>query len=655
MIQAFVRVFLVTLLLNTAVSAAVFVNDGTMKINLVPESRYFIERDITYTPETILEVLDAFEPSHQSIFNFGFMERPLWVHFDINVSAAVSEPLVLQIDNPHLDHFRLYRIDAQALTLLAEGGDRYDQKNVPGFRTYWAPLVQNAQKTGYLLYLHTDGAMQAPLLIETLREAYRGESFSNLLFGIYYGVLLLLLVYNLVLYIVVREIHYFNYLAFLGSYMLFQLIFDGIGKEWLWHGNTWMANSALPFFIFLSGMFAFRFARFFLMLKRFVPRVEILFRFSELVSLLGVLLSLVAPYHMAITVAAIWSSMIPLLLIYGGIMALPHYRPARYYLVGWFVLLLATIHVALSKLGLIPTFPAMLYTQQAGSLIQMVLLSFALADRINMMKIEHLKKLRDFNEKLQVKIAAKIDEIRRKDELMIQQSRMAAMGEMIENIAHQWRQPLNQLSLIQSNLFFEYQLGTLDQKQIYAQQEQAEALMEYMTHTIDDFRNFFLPDREKTHFSICSSIQKSLDLLKSTLERYRIAVQFECTEHPVVYGHENEFSQVMINIINNAKDAMVERATASPVIVIEVEHSSEHTRVLIGDNGGGIAPAIQSKIFDPYFTTKFQSQGTGIGLYMVKTIMNKSMNGSIDVTNRDKGACFILTLPFDETKEDDAH
>jgi len=642
-------VFIALLVWIRLAAAPVLLGEEEGSVNLAPESRYLMESNRTYSAATVLEALPRFKHAEDNIYNFGFVEKPIWVAFDVAFPPRLKRHWILRIDNPHIDDYTLYRVDGSRLTTVGHNGDTVLCRKEHACRTFWEILEpadsMKGGETTYLLHIHTKGALQIPLTAETLSRAYDSESAANLLFGLYYGVLVLLLVYNMVLYIVVREIHYFNYLLFLGSYMLFQLNFDGTGREWLWPNNVWMANSGLAFFIFLTALFAFRFARYFLMLRKYAPGTEIVMLFAEGVSLLGLTVSLLLDYHTAITIAALWSAVTPWVLIYVGFKVLPHYRAARYYLLGWIVFLLATILVSLNKLGLVPTYPAILYTQQVGSLIQMILLSFALADRINMMKFDHMKRLRAFNEELQETIRKKVDELRQKDRIMIQQSRQAAMGEMIENIAHQWRQPLNQLSLINSNIFFEYQLGTLSAEKMDAYKNQSESLMEYMTRTIDDFRNYFMPDREIAPFCICSGIEGALELLKPTLNRYHIRTHLFCEARPMVAGHENEFFQVVINIINNAKDAMLEHRTEKPEIDIRVTHHKGMTQVRICDNGGGVDEAIIDKIFDPYFTTKFQSQGTGIGLYMVKMIMEKSMKGRVGVSNSGEGACFVLELP----------
>lgn len=630
-------------------SSPIALSSGERTVNIVPESSYFLEsEDEHYDTSNILEHLDRFKPYDGVIYNFGFVTTPIWVSFTVQYDDPESI-WMLCLENPHIDRYTLYRVDGGKLIEVGSDGDRVKRNGASESRTFWETLPRNAKNSRFLLHIQTQGSLQVPIVAKPLKEAFRSEASSKMLYGIYYGVLLLLLIYNFVLFVVVRERNYANYLVFLGVYLIFQLNFDGIGREWLWYTDNWMSNEGLAFFIFLSFWAALRFARIFLLLKRYEPKLNRVVHGAEITSFVLAFGTLVAGFHVAILTSAVWSLLMAFLLIFMGFKVLPKYRPARFYLLAWIAFLIATVVLAVNKLGYIPSYPVIFSVQQIASLMQMVLLSFALADRLNFMKQQHLKKLRNSNKQLQHRIQRKVNELRERDRMMVQQSRQAAMGEMIENIAHQWRQPLNQLALIQSNIFFEFQLGKLNEGRMNEFRQQSETLMDYMTKTIDDFRNFFLPDREKAMFDVCHSVERASSLLEPTLKRYHIQVDLSCDGRPRAYGFENEFSQVLVNIINNAKDAILEHKTAAPTIWIDMRREADTTCIEVCDNGGGVDPKIIHRIFDPYFTTKFQSQGTGIGLYMVKTIMEKSMNGAIRVENRNGGACFILTLP----REDD--
>ena len=641
------RLGLLFLLIHSFLFASTVVLDQKQHtVNVVPLSQYLIDSDNTLTSQTILKHTAEFKDPQAAIYSFGFLNRPLWIRFFVNAEETAL-PWILNIDNPQIDYYELYRLENNRLVSVGIGGDTVCVDSAKyQCRTYWNDIGDTAKIEHYYLYIKTQGSLQVPLQAKQLSYAYRTEAFSMLLYGLYYGVLLILVVYNFVLYIGLRDVNYINYLLFISTYMLWQLSFDGIGLEWLWPNIPWMANNGLSLFIFLSSAMAFRFARYFLMLKKYDSALYRLSHYAELLSYIGLLSTLFLEFHTSIKLAAVWTALAPLSLMYAGFKVLPLYRPARFYLIGWAFFLLATILVALDKLGIIPSYAFMVHQQQIGSVLEMLFLSFALADRISLMKRDHLKELKRSTIVLQKKIDKKVEEARQKDKLLIQQSRQAAMGEMIENIAHQWRQPLNQLSLIQNNIFIEYTFGKLDEKSMEGYQDQSEKLMHYMTETIDDFRNFFKPDREKSHFNICHAIHKTEELVASTLKQYAIDVKFSCGEELLAYGHENEFSQVILNIFNNAKDVLVERKVKHPHIFIHISKRIDDLVIEICDNGKGVDGTIVDKIFDPYFTTKFKSQGTGIGLYMSKMIIENSMDGTLGVRNEEEGACFIITLPI---------
>jgi PAS domain S-box-containing protein len=248
---------------------------------------------------------------------------------------------------------------------------------------------------------------------------------------------------------------------------------------------------------------------------------------------------------------------------------------------------------------------------------------------------------------LQGEITQRLDmqaELREKELLLMQQSRLAAMGEMIGNIAHQWRQPLNLLALLVQELPVTYNAGGFSIEYLRNNVEKTLATIHHMSRTIDDFRNFFRPDKEKVDFEIGETVRKTLSLIEGSLSAQQIEIQIEQQCEAVVYGYPNEFSQVLLNIVINARDALVEREVALPHITISIAAQGDRTVVDITDNAGGIPEAIIEKIFDPYFTTKGPDKGTGVGLFMSKTIVEKNMNGSLTVQNVTGGAQFRIEL-----------
>ncbi len=266
------------------------------------------------------------------------------------------------------------------------------------------------------------------------------------------------------------------------------------------------------------------------------------------------------------------------------------------------------------------------------------------------------EKLKEINENLEAMVEKSVMEIRKKDKLLIQQSKMAAMGEMIGAIAHQWRQPLNALGLMIQDIKLSNQLNDLDEEYIDRLTTEAMAQVKYMSKTIDDFRNFFRPDKPRAPFGVNKAVLDVLKIADSQLKNNLIEVVTEFSDEDlIVDGYENEFKQVVLNLITNAKDAIIEKLGAvkkGGKIEIKTYKNKENMAVLtVTDNGGGIPSDILEKIFEPYFTTKDQTKGTGIGLYMCKMIIEDNMNGFIFAINEESGARFQIELALTDKKE----
>ncbi|MBS4096792.1 MAG: MASE1 domain-containing protein [Sulfuricella sp.] len=251
--------------------------------------------------------------------------------------------------------------------------------------------------------------------------------------------------------------------------------------------------------------------------------------------------------------------------------------------------------------------------------------------------------LQALNDTLEQRVQEEAAKNREKDHLLIRQSRLAAMGEMIGNIAHQWRQPLNALGLVIANIKDAHEHGELDDAFIDKASRQGRQLVAQMSKTIDDFRNFFRPNREISRFSLNQIVRDAAALVETTFAHNRIEIRFEEMPDLLALGHPNELAQVLLNLFNNARDAILALARPDGRVTVRVYAGDGRACVEIRDNGGGVPADVLPKIFDPYFTTK--AKGTGIGLYMSKMIM-ENMDGEIAVRNHAEGAQFTLDLPL---------
>jgi len=259
-----------------------------------------------------------------------------------------------------------------------------------------------------------------------------------------------------------------------------------------------------------------------------------------------------------------------------------------------------------------------------------------------------LNKLKDVINKmlgsLESRIILEIKERTKQEQLLIQQSKLASMGNMIGNIAHQWRQPLSEINAIMMNMQVKKEHSDLSDEEFEDSIEECNVILSHMSNTISDFQNFFKPSKKKSIFSLQEECEKASFIIESSLKYNNIIFEIDIREDCDIFGYPREFSQAILNILSNAKDILVDRKIKKPYIKLILKKGSKYALVKIKDNAGGIDKNIVDRIFEPYFTTKHATQGTGIGLYMSKIIIEDNMHGYINVENGEFGAIFTIKL-----------
>ncbi len=253
-------------------------------------------------------------------------------------------------------------------------------------------------------------------------------------------------------------------------------------------------------------------------------------------------------------------------------------------------------------------------------------------------------KLSQINQTLKRRVSIEVEKNIKKEKIMLQQSRLAQMGELLSMIAHQWKQPLNSLSILNQLLLLKYSKNKLDQDFLDYFKTNSQKQIRYMSNTIDDFSNFFKPEQEREDFDINETIEHVLEIVRPLYSKYSIKIHFHSSGSLITNGYPNKLAQALLNIINNAKDALVENKIEDKKIKILSQLNEKDIVISIIDNAGGIPKNIIEKIFDPYFSTKSEKNGTGIGLYMSKIIIEKHMNGILSVENTEEGAMFKIYL-----------
>ena len=438
---------------------------------------------------------------------------------------------------------------------------------------------------------------------------------EKLLFGITYGIILCAFLYNFVFFLYNKE-KIFLYYSLLQVSLLFLLVLCSKNSYIinLLDNNGNNIDISLTLLLNLSILLSILFNMEFLNTKKYTPKIhtslwlliflDLLDIFSLLITNKSFIIDYIPPYIL-----------IFLLLIFAFFVLKQGHKPALFYIIGWFSLF---IFVFLSQSSFSDYNEN--YMLHIGIPLESLLFSFAIGFKMRQTELEK----------------------QQNETILINKSKLASMGEMIGNIAHQWRQPLTHLSYIIMNLKAAYENDKLDKKYLEKKTDEANKQIEFMSHTIDDFRNFFKISKQKEEFSLIECINESINLLNESFKSLDIKLNFNYTENFRIRTYKGEFAQVIFNLLNNAKDEFIKQEIKDAKIIINIIKKEENILIEIIDNAGGISEKIIKKIFEPYFTTK--EKGLGIGLYMSKVIIEKNIGGKLEVENTINGAKFIIYL-----------
>ena len=444
-------------------------------------------------------------------------------------------------------------------------------------------------------------------------EIFDEEGFKDILdaeklyFGLAHGIVFCAFLYNFVLFLYNRQ-RSFLYYSLLQLSLLFFMI-----------TNIMTLNFLKPLYEYihvsdLIGQFALIFAvlfnREFLDSKNTIPKVD-----KVLIFLLVLLIIDTVLY--VVTGGTIFDDYIPISVLL-GILVLSSflvykqgYKIALFYILGWSVIFLSVVVVEYDFL----MFPDV-YALYIGFPLESLILSFSLG-----YKMKELEKKRAMHE-----------------QMLIHQNKLASMGQMLNNIAHQYRQPLTHLGYIMMNINSAFEHGELDKKYLDKKIKQANDQLLFMSNTIDSFRDFYKPTKQKEMFYINDSVSSAIFIVKPVLEENSIKLEVNIDRNIQILGFENEYSQVILNLLTNAKDALLENNIKDAKIEVKLEKN----RLSIKDNASGIPSELEQRIFEPYFTTKDKS--SGIGLYMSILIIQEHFNGKLLLQNSSNGATFIIEV-----------
>lgn len=427
---------------------------------------------------------------------------------------------------------------------------------------------------------------------------------SDLFLGFYLGVFSIILLFNMLWYLYNKEKSYLYYF-----FMHLSVVLIAIQSTPVFKNNTILLAVAAIFFSFL-------FTREFLNLEKYYEKINSYF--LKVAILFSSILLLLYLSDNIIYIKNIPYSMIFLVFV---IIAYKVYKKgfllAKYFIIAWGVNVCIIFLLDVKRITGIELV-SFEYLSQIGNILEAVILSFALFARTSML----------------------IDEKNEKEKMLIHQSRLASMGEMLANISHQWRQPLNRIASFIMNMQIHIMDNYKEEKYLLEKLEESQVQLEYMSTTIDDFANFYKKDKQKETFFVSSVVENSLSIIASTLKSNNIHLEVNVINDFKINSYPKELSQVILNLIQNAKDALIINNTKDANIKIEILDR----KIIVQNNGDLINENIIDKIFEPYFTTKEKDKGTGLGLYMSRMILEKNMNAKISVKNQNDCVSFEINF-----------
>ena len=435
---------------------------------------------------------------------------------------------------------------------------------------------------------------------------------EGLFFGIAYAIIFCAFLYNFILFLYTFEKAFIYYsLMQLSALITLYLIPTILNQTFFTSIEQMIIDQAETF----ASLFAILFTKEILNTKNKMKRINTFFNFLLYVHIVDLLLACLLQYSILYLYLP-RSVLIASLVLAGSISYFKGTKSSGFYVLGWCVLL-ASLFIT----EYMPYFDLdIVHTLHIGLPMESLVLTFALG----------------------YKLKETIFEKKEKEKMYVHQSKLASMGEMINNIAHQWRQPLSHISYINMNLQLASDDNDLSKKYLEEKLEESNNQLDFMSKTIDNFKDFYKLSKIKEEFFISMAVQKAIDIIHPSLVSSNIKIKYIIKSDKKIKAIENEYSQVLLNLLKNAKDALVLNKITDPLITVIVDTKENKSCLSVSDNAGGINPNIIEKIFEPYFTTKQNS--SGIGLYMSKMIIETHFSGELSVSNDLEGARFCIEV-----------
>lgn len=697
---------LLIVLASLAANCQVTIDGSHTTIRLAKALQVFVDADNIHTAASLAQADSLFQDYRSPVINIFRKGSSYWVR-TVVLRNESSDRILLNMESALLDSLRVFKLGPQP-EMIFEGGDKFPF-NMREFKTPMFKVdlgLKKGEEASYLIWMRSEERLPVPISVGTERSVLLEQSKQDLFLGLFFGIMIVIVLYNFSIFLITGERSYFFYVLYIGFFTFTQAAFTGYGFEFLFFDYPILFNRSLAIFASLAGISAIFFAKDFLQLAHFTPRLNKGLNIFLLGYILAILFSLLDYRQLAFSFVDFTGLFVAFYgFIFSLIIARKGYRPAKFFLIAWSVFLVGLILFVLRNMGLIPHSFISNYTLQIGSAIEAVLLSIALADKINILKKdkeqsqmealglarENERIIREQNVLLEQKVKERTHDLENaNDQLkhtlitlqnaqtqLVNAEKMASLGQLTVGIAHEINNPINFVSSNIQPLRRDIEdlleiIHTYDSKwERLSPENQAEILslkkqldFEYLkeelqillkgmedgaSRTADIVKGLRIFSRldefDLKKANINEGIDSTIILLKSSLSG-RIHIERNYIDEVIIECYAGKLNQVFMNLLTNSIQALESMPpdTIGKIIITTRIHK-DHVEVRISDNGPGMSDEVKAKVFDPFFTTKKVGQGTGLGLSIVYSII-ESHKGTIDVvTAPGHGAEFIITLP----------
>ena len=699
------------LLLNCKSFSQPIIYKGNTKIGIGGRVNIIEDKKNKYTLKQILNNYSS-KSTNAQIPNLGLTESAFWLKYKI-INQSSSSRLILKINQPLLDEVVFYSIKGNTKIKELKNGEFesfYERKY--DYPAYSYDLDLDIGDTGtYVLKIMSKEPIMLDISLSPEDVVWDEEMENEIFLGIYIGIIIVMALYNLFIFLTVLDVSYLIYVAYIALVGLAQISVKGYGYKYLWPEAYWFNDVSIVLFSSLGAIAAIEFMKIFLKTKEHVPILNKIFLIFEFIFVISILLLFVKKNLLAFSLVQLTTLLLSFYILYVAVkILLKGFRPAIFFLLAWIVLLVAAFIFIIKDFGLLPYNFFTIYSMQIGSGLEVILLSFALADRIKILhkekeisQFQTLQVLReneqiitDQNILLENKVEKRtlaltksnnelsniLFELKQTQSQLVNAEKMASLGQLTAGIAHEINNPIN---FVVSNVkplrrdiediqklvqkYEDANLASVINERIkevndfrkeidydYVKEEISNLLTgieEGALRTADIVRGLRvfsrLDENDLKKINITDGIESTLTLLNSEISN-TITIVKNYADIPKIECYPGKMNQVFMNILNNAIFAIKENKERKEKgsLIITASSNVEFVKISISDNGLGMSKAVKAKVFEPFFTTKDVGKGTGLGMSITFSII-QDHKGTIEVnTEHGKGTEFIITLPINQ-------